>query len=274
MLNDLRDTFGFRIPEIFPVGTTPQGNAVIAAMPTTPDADRQKLIQALVKGLIDDGIWTKLDTLYLTAAHAQDSSLLNWINPGTYDCTVVNLLAANFTIDRGWTGNGVNGYLNTNYNPNTDGINYALNDASLGIYIRTNVSEDKRDIGASDGIPNVTEIVTGWTDGNAYYWINNNILSLIANADSRGFYITSRLNANDQDLYRNKIKISDDNDASVGIPSVDLYIIALNNNGVANDFTTKQYSAAFTSSGMTQTNVNNFTDRIETFMDAIGAGVI
>ena len=27
-------------------------------------------------------------------------------------------------------------------------------------------------------------------------------------------------------------------------------------------------------SGMTQTNVTNFTDRIETFMDAIGAGVI
>ena len=33
-------------------------------------------------------------------------------------------------------------------------------------------------------------------------------------------------------------------------------------------------TAAFAGSGMTQTNVNNFTDRIETFMDAIGAGVI
>ena len=90
MLNDLRDTFGFKIPELFPSVTTPQGNAVIAAMPTTPNAARQSLIQALVKGMIKDGEWQTKEVFYVTAAHASDSSLLNWINPGTHDLTVVN----------------------------------------------------------------------------------------------------------------------------------------------------------------------------------------
>ena len=55
----------------------------------------------------------------------------------------------------------------------------------------------------------------------------------------------------------------------------EIFIFAQNEDGTGiNRISTKQITAASAGSGMTQTNVNNFTDRIETFMDSIGAGVI
>lgn len=273
-MNNHLDPYGFMIPEIFYSGTTPEGDAVIAAMPTIPNAERQILIQTLVAGLIDDGIWSKLDFLYLLAAHAQDSSLLNWINPGTHDATVINLLAANYIIDRGWTGNGVNGYLNTNYTPSTDAINYALNSASIGVYVRTDVNEDKFDIGVQPIAGNNYISITSRYSNIAYIKNNNGITTNIANTDSRGFFINTRLDATDQDLYKNKVKIIDGNDVSVAIPNDVIIILALNINGVPSLECTKQISTAFTGAGMTQTDVNNFTDRLELFLDAIGAGII
>ena len=55
---------------------------------------------------------------------------------------------------------------------------------------------------------------------------------------------------------------------------VEIYIGCYNFNGVATDFFNHQISAAFAGGGMTQTNVDDFTDELETFMDAIGAGII
>jgi len=245
------------------------------AFPTAPNKVDKRKYNNLIAGIYGLGIGQMLDCLYITAVHAADSSLLNWINPGTHDLTVVNLAAEQFTIDRGWTGNGVNGYLNTNYNPNTDGINYALNDASIGVYSRTNVAEEATDIGACDlNLTNASKIVIRWDNNKLYYNINFITSGQIENLDSKGFYVASRLIAASQQLYKNKTQISESFYVPLGITSHNFYILAYNNNGVVETFTTRQISAAFAGGGMTQTNVNDFTDRIETFMDAIGAGVI
>ncbi|GAH87025.1 unnamed protein product, partial [marine sediment metagenome] len=95
-----------------------------------PDSIRLKLIDNLVEGLISDGIWPKLDCLWNMACHTNNTgeAQINWINPGTFDFTLINNPA--FEIDRGFTGNGVNQYINNQYNPSIDSINYSLNDAA------------------------------------------------------------------------------------------------------------------------------------------------
>jgi len=273
MLNDFRDTYGFGMPEIFPYCS--EARAIFDAMPTKPDSTRKGLINDLVKGLIDDGIWAKLDILYLTAAHASDSSLLNWINPGVHDCTVVNLVAGQFTIDRGWTGNGVNGFLNSNYNPAIDAINYALNDASIGAYCRLNIQEDGIIIGLS-GVPNGIYIYPRYLSiANRFLAkLNDDTFSSIANLNSQGFYIASRDVAAHKDVYKNAVK-TEQIELSTAIENGNLYILVGNNIiGGETEWSTNQVAAAFAGGGMTQTNVNNFTDRLETFLDSIGAGVI
>ena len=62
--------------------------------------------------------------------------------------------------------------------------------------------------------------------------------------------------------------------ASTGIPNLEFYILGMNEGGVPGQFTIRQYAEAHIGGGMTQTNVDDFTDRIETYMDAIGAGII
>ena len=253
-----------------------ESEAIFAAMGTTPNDARKTLIDNLVKGLKDDGVWTLLDFFYLLAAHAENSSLLNWINPGTFDATNVSSTA--FEVDRGYTGDGTADYLNSNYNPNTDGINYVLDDASFGVYVRTNVSEDAIDIGARDKTPPqaLISLITRANTWGVETWTRVNELSAmtVASTDSRGFYISTRTGTNQRDCYKNETNIISDNQVSVKLVDKEIYILCRNENGVPGYYSTKQIAAAFTGSGMTQTNVDNFTDRIETFMDAINAGVI
>jgi hypothetical protein len=251
-----------------------EGDAVIAALnQPTPDADRQQLIQELVCGLITDGVWQNLDCLYITAANSGLNSLPNWINPGVHDLTVVNLVIGLFTADRGWTGNGVNGYLRTNYNPSVHAINLSKNSASLGFYCRSNIAENTYDMGCEDAVP-VRFFITSKFAGNIRFSLNDASSQIVVNADSRGFYIGSRESDTIKRSYRNKVRTQDLVKASIAIPNGEIYLMAQNISGVAFFHTTRQIAAAFIGGGTTQTNVDNFTDRIETYMDAIEAGVI
>lgn len=250
-----------------------EAKAVIAALNApTPDAIRQQLICDLVDGLITDNIWTnKLDCFWIKAMNSAANSLPNWINPGTHNLTVVNLIAGLFTVDRGWTGNGVNGFLRTHYNPTVNAINYAQDDASIGVYSRTNIAEGSRGIGVRDA--NWTYLQIRTPTNNFGGRINSGGTDEVANLDSRGFFMGIRMDNANQIFVKNRVMTSFAR-VSTGIPNLEFYILGMNEGGVPGRFTTRQYAAAFVGGGMTQTNVNNFTDRIETFMDAIGAGII
>jgi len=247
----------------------PETDAIFAAMGTTPDVTRKILIDNLVSGLKTDGIWSKLDFFYILAAHAENSSLLNWINPGTFDATNVSSTA--FEVDRGYTGDGSADYLNSNYNPTNNAINYALNSASFGVYVRTDVDETGRDIGAtSTGLYN--ELLLR-TVNNFYIALNDGAYDNVANTDSRGFFIASREGANILRGYKDKLQAIDVARVSVNVVDLNFYILCRNNSGPATDFSTKQIAAAFAGGGMTQTQVNNFNDRLKALLTSIGAAV-
>ena len=199
----------------------PESEAIFAAMGTQPSDARKRIIDNLVRGLKDDGIWDILDFLYVLAAHAENSSLINWLNPGTFDATNVHSTA--YTVDQGYTGDGANDYLNTNYNPNTDGINYLQDDASAGVYVMTNVDEAARDFGGNDGA-NFTYILPRLAN-NTWIRLNAAGASSVANIDSRGFFIISRLDATDDDCYKNKVKIIDGSTASSGFSSANFFTL-------------------------------------------------
>lgn len=248
--------------------------AVFDAMTTKPSDARKTLINDLIEGLKTDGIWAGLDCFWMMACHINDNgeAQINWKNPGTFDCT--NVHATAYEVDRGYTGDGANDYLNTNYNPSTDGINYSLDDASFGAYIRTNVLENKADMGIAIVADNIILYSYHTTGPQTYIRINDNTYINVAQANSLGFYIVTRIANNNSLAYKNKTNIADVVSNSTAIPNSEMFLFAYNNGTVASALSTKQIAAAFVGGGMTQTNVNNFTDRLETFMDAIGAGVI
>lgn len=103
---------------------------------TLPSASQQIIQNNLVLSLKAGGIWTKLDVLYIFANDGgSDFGTLNWKSPALYQATLVN--SPSFTANQGFQGNGTSSYIDTNFNPATQGVNYTLNDASRYAYVFT-----------------------------------------------------------------------------------------------------------------------------------------
>lgn len=109
-----------------------------------PDGQR---INILINFLITSGMWEKMDIIFNFAYNNplyNDFKRINWKNPnGSL------LLVEGGIIQRpyGYEGDGISGYLNTQFNP-TIGINkYTLNNASRGIVVYKETNS-----GNSDGI--------------------------------------------------------------------------------------------------------------------------
>ena len=58
-----------------------------------------------------------------------------------------------------------------------------------------------------------------------------------------------------------------------GLPNISVYALAHNLNGSPSSPSTRQQSMIFVGSGLTQTDINNITNRFHTRMDAHGKAV-
>lgn len=118
--------------------------ALIGRMSVRPNADRRNAIDTLIRGLKDNGIWAKLDALYLLAAHTSQAGLLNWKG------AVANLVGVNspaFTVDRGFKLDGASNYLeaSASYYQALSG-----HDEALSVWVTSRVANDSMtDLSAS-----------------------------------------------------------------------------------------------------------------------------
>ncbi len=103
---------------------------------TLPSASQQIKQNNLVLALKAGDIWTKLDVLYIFANNGGSNfATLNWKAPSANQSTLIN--TPTFTTNEGFMGNGTSSYIDTNFNPATQGVNYTLNDASRFMYLFT-----------------------------------------------------------------------------------------------------------------------------------------
>lgn len=256
-------TFSSEFQPVYDSWSTKPGVGVAAQMDT------------MVAALVAAGVWSKLDLFYLFAAHTNGASeaLKNWINPGTFDAT--NVHASAFVALEGFTGDGVNDYLNTNWNPNTDGVKFLQDDACAGAYSRSDVQDSSRVFGCAAGGTAVYLYPYAILDGDFYLTVNQLSTSNDPNtdADSLGMFVINRAAAGSSQGYKNKSLITDDPQASVGVPSADLYILGYNSGGLSEP-TTRQISCFLAGGSLTPTEINNATDAIEAYMDSNSKGVI
>ncbi len=89
----------------------PATQDVLMAFETPPGRARAFLIDDLLSALEAAGVWARLSALYVTAAHHEQAARLNLKTPGLYDLTPVN--GPVFTADLGWSGDGVDAWLDT-----------------------------------------------------------------------------------------------------------------------------------------------------------------
>jgi hypothetical protein len=260
------------------VGLDPDAITLIAAMTTAPDAARQQLISDHIVALKADGVWALLDIYYIMAAHDEQASRLNWKSPG--DFTLVANGTITFTADRGWQGDGSTGYLDTGWIPATHGVNYALNDASFGVYSRTNSNESIVDMGAIESpTARLTHFALRFpvSSGDQAGMINGPLSGgpTVAITNSTGLGAMRRIASNSQRHIRNGVDIGGNTTASTALGQIAFYISARNTtSGTAEFFSTRQYSLAFTGAAMTTAQHGVLYDALQNgYLAAVGAAV-
>ena len=263
---------GLKVPLIKGEGFSPEYQAVYDSFTTKPSAAIAAAQNTMVAALVDAGVWVKLDVFYLFAqtTNGAGEALKNWFNPGTFDATLVNAPA--FVALEGFTSDGATSYINCNWNPNTNAINLALDDASLGLYIRTDIVENKTDVGCGDGAATLSILAT--RDASlARCLVNDGATLSIASTDARGMSIANRTGANVRTYFKNKTPTSD-TQVSISVPNAALFALCNNFSGGPGAFSTKQNSMVFAGSSFSQQNVDDMTDAVEVYMDSNGKGVI
>lgn len=95
----------------------PDAKALIARMTVRPSITRQRLIDKTIVALKSAGIWSRLDCLYMLAAHSEQASFLNW-RQNRFNC--VKIGQQSFAPNTGFQAQGQTGYLRTGLVPKRD----------------------------------------------------------------------------------------------------------------------------------------------------------
>jgi len=96
-----------------------------------PSIDQQTKQNTFLVTLKSAGVWNKLDVLYVFAQNGGSQfATLNWKNPSANQSTLSSPTPPTFVTNGGFQGNGVDSFIDTNFNPATQGVQYTLNNAS------------------------------------------------------------------------------------------------------------------------------------------------
>jgi hypothetical protein len=221
-------------------------------------AGRQSIVNDLIVDLKADGIWDKLDRLWLFAAEDAPGALTDLV--GLSLATATN--SPTFTADLGYTGASTK-YIDSNFNPSTAGGNYAQNSASLAAWTETTTGIAGAIVGAS--VPSTYQIYSRYSDDTAYWRINITSDVAQASTDGSGWWLASRTGANQSDLYRNGASFDSDAGASVGPSNVNVYFLRN-----STEYFTGSVSAGLIGGGLNSTEDGNLYTRVSTYMTAVG----
>lgn len=232
-----------------------------ARMTVRPTRARRALIESLIASMMTSGVWAKLDGLYLFAAHDVQAAKLNWVGCAQ-DITAVN--APTFQIDRGFTGDGVASYLDTNTPANTL-EKYAANDATLGTYARASFSGTNQ-VDVSAG---TTAYLNPHQSGNVI--IRGNVsggsaISISNGGSGAGLTAWSR-DASNLTAYRAGSSLGSSAIASGSLAAINVRFLVL---ATAN-FSTRQLQMGFVGQGLSATEHANLNTALVTYLTAIGA---
>ena len=198
---------------------------------TAPSAAQQTLQNTLVTDLKTAGVWDKLDVFYVFATDGDsDYATLNWKAPSSHQVTKVN--SPTFTTNIGYRGNGTSAYLDTNYTPTTDAVNYQLNSASMFMY-RSELPTTGQ-IQSYEGAFKTGEgyaMISGRGPSYGENYLNST--AGLGNSTTNvgvGLQLVNRPNSNTINLYFNGSFVSQNTSAaSVSVPSVSVWNFAANN---------------------------------------------
>lgn len=233
----------------------------------------QVAVCAYIDGLMTDGVWSKLfrHNIYVgDGLNALKAPLKNG-GPTATD-NLVNFVGGDYTQATGLTGDGSTKYVNTGLAPNNGA--FGDNDIAFACYVRT-ASNAAGGVMASDetSMGKYTDLLVSWS-GTSYWDCNDasNGRTSGTDANGTGLYVGSRTSTSSSLLYKNATAITPNATGSGGSgrSSLAIFVHAVNDNGTPNNYTSRTLELYAVSTGLTATDVTNFTARYVTLRTALG----
>lgn len=268
------EQFGGRRPSLqkHHLAIVPESQTLFAAMSTQPTELRKAQINTLITALKSSGVWQKLDTLWICAAHDEQAGRLNWVSPSTFTLTAVN--SPTFTTDRGFAGNGTTSYLNTGYVPSTAGLLYTLDSAHISFWSRTNTgSSSMVSMGARTLSTAAQTLINARLGTNTATFRTNQdaVGASPASTTSIGHFLARRSGAALNSLWKDGALFAQDTQSSTALTAFAITLGALNTAGVVASFDTRQIAASSIGASLTDTEIINFYAALNAYMISVGA---
>lgn len=221
-------------------------------------AGRQTIVDALIVGLKADGIFAKLDRLWLFAAENTQSALIDIIADA--QATAVN--SPTFTVDRGFTGAST-ALIDTNFAPTTaPSPHYVRNSGSLMFWSNKSASDTE---GAASSSASDSYIYPNQA-GTAFFGVNESSFTLTASvSDGLGLYHANRSGASAQQAYKNGASVATNSQASIPVTAGNMRFLK-----TFNTFWGGQGSAGGIGESLSSAEAGNLFSRLRTYMTAVG----
>ncbi len=243
-------------------------NAWITATGET-DVTILSALNTLESDLNTYGLTSKIKALYPFVGGTAAKHKYNFMDARDLDA------AFRLVFNGGWTHsstgalpNGTNAYADTKLNENSE-LN--LNDAHISIYSRTNLNALSSDIGAIDSSNKETNLFPRYA-GNFYARIqalNNNTVS---SSSSLGFFCADRIQSSEVISYVNGTLTYISN-TSIGKVNLNLYLGALNNQGTAAFYSSRELAFSSIGYGLSSTNLSDLYTAVQAFQTTLSRNV-
>ncbi len=221
------------------------------------DIGQQEAVSDLVIALKAAGVWTKCNAIYPIVGGSAALHKWNLKNPADTNGAFRLVFTGTWThSSNGMVTNGsYPSYANTFLTPSTT---LTLNDVHMSVYARNNTNTGN-DMGAhSNANTKVMYMATRYS-GNFQTLIGQSAGGgediSVSNADSSGFYVSTRRSSSDEEAYKNGSSIGTNTTTATGTrPEVSIFIGDRNFDGSAlGEVSTRQYAFASIGAGLTDT---------------------
>ena len=216
-------------------------------------------LTTLICGLVADGVWAKIDALYVLAQQNQTDALLNLVST-SYTATVVT--AGTFTIYRGLTAFS----WNTGFNPITaTSPHYTQNAATIGAWT-SGQTENLPQMG-NDAVGATTGLFTCYAGNLFYARINNASITSVPSPSTSALYVGDRESSAGVDPFINGV----DEGLLTGVSGAPFNgPFYVGNTGGGSTVTSQTLAAAFIGGSLGATLQLALYTRLRTYMTSIG----
>ncbi len=253
--------FGVTLQESY----KPEADALFAAMSTKPSALRQEAIAHMITRLDRAGVWSKLDMLQVYAGHNATAVLIDWKTP----TRVASLVSSpSFQTDRGYTGNGTNSCINTNFNQSA-GSNFAQFNAMFGVWTTSSATGSGSEFGT-----NGNRVLTRNASDKVVFNSGNSGSSNTStnSVSAAGMTLINRTSQFGGSIFINGVQLETFSRTANDISSKVFYACAYgNSSNNPQGFSTKQIAAVFAGASLSTTQQSNFYSIMREYMISVGA---